>query len=470
MRNRRFRWRGPILVLALALALALALSPVPAHAVLYAVAHDRTLNHELLVRVSTLDAAITDDAQVALPGCCRVNGSLVASDDVAQTVYFVTPDPDPLLAWRLHRISLASGASVSASLPVDVRIAAILRRPATSTLYALGDTAAGAGLRLVTISDAGVVADVGAPILANCCGVRVGVVALSADASRIAFVARLTPAANDPALRLFVISTATGALISNPVLAHAPDVLYGSGGSAFSAIYHAAGTQYVGAIAGDGSITPVGAGLAGCCGVFAGVAARSGNLVHVVARATGAADLSLYEVDTVTGSFTAIGVLPARYVLNGLVQSNVVLASDLIFRDGFDPVVAVPGVQSDPGLAGKAGAAAMGDFAAGTDADALVGDGPGPGVEAKDLLRPLGGVPPDAVALPLGGPMTWGVLIVVLILVASGFRHRMRWVPASRAGRTTCADSFAGPGMCGMARTPASDSAARTFKRASCRD
>jgi hypothetical protein len=409
-----------------ALLLAAVFASMPASATLYGVAHDRTLDHELLVRVSAVDATITDNAAVALDGCCQVSGSLVASDDGNQTVYLVTPDPDPALAWRLHRISLATGAAATALLPVGERIAAILRRPATSTLYALSD--AGAGLRLVTVSNAGAVTGIGAPFLADCCGVRVGVAALSNDASRIAFVGRLQPAANDPATRLFVISTSSGAVLQNTPLAHAPDLLLANGTSGFSAIYHDAGSEFVGTIAGDGSITPVGAGLADCCALFAGVGARTGNLVRVVARELGATALSLYEVNVATGTFTAVGALDSRYVINGLVESNVNLAIDLIFRDGFDPGATAAGAVADAdGLAksiAAAGATRTGPGGAASEsaaATALMAT-----TDDKRSDDQVAGSSPSPAALPLGGPLLWGLMGVLLMLVGIRFRPSTR--------------------------------------------
>lgn len=411
---------------AFALLLAVLVSPLPVGATLYGVAHDRTRNHELLVRVSTADASITDNAAVALASCCQVNGSLVASDDGNQTAYLVTPDPNPALAWRLHRISLSTGAATTAVLPLGERIAAILRRPATSTLYALSD--GGAGLRLVTVSNAGAVTDIGAPFLADCCGVRVGVAALSNDGSRIAFVGRLKPIANDPALRLFVINTANGAVVLNAVLAHAPDVLLANGTSGFSALYHDAGSEFVGTIAGDGSITPVGAGLADCCILFAGVSARSGNLLRVVARELGASNLSLFEVNVATGNFAAVGAVDSRYVINGLVESNVNLAIDLIFRDGFDPGTTAP----------KAGADADALAKSPTDADASHGGPAGASAGSTAAMASpdmtdnkrsddsiLGPAPVPA-ALPLGGPLLWGALGILLALVGIRFRPSAR--------------------------------------------
>ena len=411
--------------ISVALLLAVLLSPVPAAATLYGIAYDRSLTRELLVRVSSTDATITDNAATALPGCCQVSGSLVASDDGNQTVYLVTPDPDPALAWRLHRISLATGAAVTSALQVGEHIAAIVRRPATSTLYALSD--AGAGLRLVTVSDAGAVANIGTPFLADCCGVRVGVAALSSDASRIAFVGRLQPDANDSALRLFVIDTTTGAVVLNAALAHAPDLLLANGTSGFSVIYHNAGTEFVGTVAGDGSITPVGAGLADCCALFAGVGARSGNRVRIVAREIAATSLSLYEVDLGSGSFTAIGALDSRYVINGLVESNVSLAIDLIFRDGFE-IAAAAGANADtstlPTSPPPAGAISADRAGESVESGAAMASMGATGYKRSDDQR--GGSTPLPAALPLGGPLTWTFMGVLLVLVGFRFRRSAR--------------------------------------------
>jgi hypothetical protein len=419
MRNRGSRFRGGVI------ALLLIAFPLSANAVLYGVAYDRTLDHESLVEVSSVDASITDNAAVALPGCCRVNGSLVASDEAAQTVYFVTPDP---AAWQLHRISLVDGSAVTASLPAAERIGAILRLESTSTLYALSD--AGAGLRLVTVSDAGAVADVGSPILSDCCAIRVGVAAFSADASQVAFVGRLT---SDPTLRLYMISRSTGALISDVALAHAPDVLYSRTGTEFSAIYHDAGTEYVGTIAGDGSFTPIGTGLANCCAMFSGVSALRGNVMRVVARELGSSDLSIYEVKRTTGAFQLVGTLPSRYVINGLVESNTLVQSDLIFADGFELPAAVTSVDPDKRLFGLSDAlvAMPGEAGASGAQDSvqrsLGAQGPMGADAGVDESGPKGNLPPPAaVALPIGSSAIWGVFAILMMLVGMRFRRRLQ--------------------------------------------
>jgi hypothetical protein len=426
MRDRGSRFRGGMI------ALLLIAFPLSANAVLYGVAYDRTLDHESLVEVSTVDASITDNAAVALPGCCRVNGSLVASDAAAQTVYFVSTDP---AAWQLHRISMVDGSAVTASLPAAERIGAILRLETTSTLYALSD--AGAGLRLVTVSDAGAVTEVGSPIMTDCCAIRVGVAALSADASQIAFVGRLKAPA-DATLRLFVISASTGDLVSSVALAHAPDVLYSKSGTEFSAIYHDAGTEYVGTIAGDGSFAPIGTGLANCCAMFSGVSALRGNVMRVVARELGSSDLSIYEVKRTTGLFSLVGTLPSRYVINGLVESDTLLQSDLIFADGFELPSTVTTVDADKRLSGTPDAfATTSSETAATDASGANG-AQNPGLTARNAQGVVGtnagvdewdqkGFPPPraAVALPLGSVTTWGVLTMLMLLLAMRFRRRL---------------------------------------------
>ena len=414
MKNRGSGFRNRVLLLALAV-----IAP-SAEATLYGIAHDRTTSSESLVRVSTVDASITNNAQVALAGCCRVNGSLVAADQAALTAYFVTPDSP---AWRLHRISLTSGGAISVSLPAAERVGAILRRESTSTLYALSD--AGTGMRLTTISNVGAVVDVGAPILADCCAIRVGVASLSADASRIAFVGRLKAVANDASLRLFVINTATGALISNVVLAKAPDLLYSSSGTQFSAIYHDAGTAtaYVGTIGGDGSITPIGAGLANCCAMLSGIGAAQGNLMRVVARTLGAADLSIYTVNRSTGSFQNIGTLPSRYVIHGLIESNAVLVSDLIFADGFEITAAISAVDADKR---SIDIARQDPVIAGIAAfDSAQVDPDNARVDTSFEADPKGNLPPsEAVALPLGNLGLWAALTLLIGLIAARFQRR----------------------------------------------
>lgn len=432
--------RIPILPRALAIAmLALAaLLSSQVRAELYGVAHDIAGNEESLVRISAMDASITDEAQVALTGCCRVSGSLVASDDGNRTVYFVTPGTAPAAAWQLHRLSLQNGGAVTSNLPTNERIAAILRQPATATLYGLSDS--GAGLRLVSISDAGLISPIGAPLLADCCAVRVGVAALSGDGSRIAFVARLQAAANDPALRLFVVDSATGALISNAVLQHAPDILLGGSGGSFAAVYHDAGSEFFGTIGTDGTITAVGSGLVNCCEVATGVGASDGNLLRFVGRNLGADGFSLIEVDTSTGAFQVLGALDAGYAIHGLVESTVNLPSDLIFQDGFE-VIAPLGTQQAAAAAHAAGlaAAASGprelptnqtwslyaanarDVASTTASANSLGSSGNPARSAVELR----GNAPAAVPVPLGNFWLWSVLAALLALAAMLYHRRV---------------------------------------------
>lgn len=408
---------------ALVLCLMAVMLPMRAQAALYGVAHNIADNDEALVRISTANAAIVDDALTALTACCRVNGSLVASDDGNQTAYLVTPNANPALAWSLHRISLATGSATSVALPAGERIVAILRRTSPATLFALSDN--GSGLRLVSISDVGAVSNIGAPFLANCCAVRVGVAALSTDGSRITVVARLNPASNDPAARLLTIATASGALLGNAVLTRVPDVLTATGTTTFAAVYHDAGTERFGSIAIDGTITPIGGGLANCCEVFAGGAARNGNLLYFQGRNLAASGYSLIEVNTSTGAFTVIGELGSAYAVHGLVNSSVALASDLIFRDGFE----VPGPVANgnaKAIEAARNAALHGEGIPDAQfAQTLPGQSPVNGADpSKQSDVALGG--PGPAVLSVGNNAIWLVLIALLAL--GGWIHRKRLV------------------------------------------
>lgn len=395
-----------------------------AQAALYGVAHEIAGAKESLVRVSTANANITDDAATALTNCCRVNGSLVASDDATQTAYFVTPDANLAQPWRLHRINLATGSAQTATLSTNIRIAAILRRGSPAALFGLGDD--GSGLRLLTISDAGVVGSIGAPFLTNCCAMRVGVAALSTDGSRIGFVARLNPPAGDPAPRLLVVNTASGAVISNAVLTRVPDVLVASGANSFAAIYHDAGSERFGTIAGDGTITPIVAGLANCCEIAAGVSARDGNIVYITARDFSATTLSLISVNAGTGAFTVIGALDTGYVVHGLVQSSVTLASDVIFRDGFEilPPLA-QGEDKSMTMAATLAASATPNSAASAMRGSVAHADSSTIASVKDVDQITGG-PQQVTELPVGNPALWSVLVMLLTLV--GMRHWRRRV------------------------------------------
>lgn len=401
--------------------------PMQAQAALYGVAHNLADNDEALVRISTANAAIVDDASTALTTCCRVNGSLVASDDGNQTVYLATPNAVPASAWSLHRISLATGSATSVALPAGERIVAILRRTSPATLFALSDN--GSGLRLVSISDAGAVSNIGAPFLADCCAVRVGVAALSTDGSRIVVVARLKPAAGDPAPRLLTIATASGALLGNAVLTRVPDVLTATGTTTFAAVYHDAGIERFGSIAIDGTITPIGSGQANCCEVLAGGAARNGSLLYFQGRNLAASGYSLVEVNTGTGAFTVIGGLDSAFAVHGLVNSSIALASDLIFRDGFEilpPAAPKQGSDTDPGdpgfgtAAGSISAQARNNLErdAGTSANAMAGGEP-----HKDSAETLLGGPP-VVQLPIGNPWLW--LLLISLLAGCAIRAQRR--------------------------------------------
>jgi hypothetical protein len=398
--------------------------PFAAQATLYGVMYDRSLQSELLGRINTTTAAIDYTAGSGLGACCRVNGSLVAADNITSTVYMVTPDPLASAAWRLHRFSLTSGVATTLNLPAAERVAAIVRRESPATLFGLSD--AGSGLRLVTISDLGAVTAVG-PAIADCCGVRVGVAALSADASRIAFVARQKSDAVG-VLRLFVLDSTSGAVVTNAVLARSPDLLYSTSGSTFFASYHDAGTQRIGQVNSDGSLTPIGSGLANCCVRLAGVGARSGSALRLVAQTLGSPGLSLYNVDIVSGAFTAVGTLSPRYVHHALIESPVVLINDVIFRDGFQSVAtsASPTPEAVPSEEVKRSgidAGALREAATQTGAHAAA-------ATMADLADPSSVANPEGIAvtpIPLGGPLVSGLLIgLILLVVALSGRRRLR--------------------------------------------
>ncbi len=406
----------------LALCFTMALGAASAQATLYGVAHQIAEGRESLVRVSVADAAITDNAQVALANCCRVSGALLASDDATQTAYFITPNDDPALAWQFHRISLASGTAATVNLPLGEKPLALLRRPSPATTLALSDN--GSGLRLVSISDAGAVSAIGAAILTNCCALRVGVAALSTDASRIAFVARLLPAAGDPAPRLIVVNTGSGALLVDAVLAKVPDVLVGTGASTFAAIYHDAGTEFFGNLANDGSVTPVGSGQANCCKVYAGVSARNANRLRFVGGDLGSSAARLFEVNTATGVFSEIGALNAAYVIHGLLESNVNLASDVIFQDGFEnAMLLAQGEEKSMAVDAALVASGMPDSADSVMGASAALAGSSTNASIKDVDQVTGG-PQQVTELPGGNLALWSVLVMLLALV--GMRHRRR--------------------------------------------
>ena len=118
--------------------------------------------------------------------------------------------------------------------------------------------------------------------------------------------------------------------------------------STFAAIYHDAGTEFFGNLANDGSVTPVGSGQANCCKVYAGVFARNANRLRFVGGDLGSSAARLFEVNTATGVFSEIGALNAAYVIHGLLESNVNLASDALARlDGRLTAASQAGIASE---------------------------------------------------------------------------------------------------------------------------
>jgi hypothetical protein len=125
----------------------MALGAASAQATLYGVAHQIAEGRESLVRVSVADAAITDNAQVALANCCRVSGAAGVDDDA--DCYFITRMM--ILRWL--------GSFIASALPAALPPPSTTRRKTAciavdhhATTLALSDN--GSGLRLVSISDA----------------------------------------------------------------------------------------------------------------------------------------------------------------------------------------------------------------------------------------------------------------------------------------------------------------------------
>jgi len=131
-------------------------------------------------------------------------------------------------------------------------------------------------------------------------------------------------------------------------------------------------------------------------------------------------------VNAGTGAFTVIGALDTGYVVHGLVQSSVTLASDVIFRDGFEilPPLA-QGEDKSMTMAATLAASATPNSAASAMRGSVAHADSSTIASVKDVDQITGG-PQQVTELPVGNPALWSVLVMLLTLV--GMRHWRRRV------------------------------------------
>jgi hypothetical protein len=340
---------------------------------LYTVAFDTATTTERLAVVDPATGALTDVA-VGIAGCCLVPGGVSAFDPAANVFYFVGSfQADPPSTQRLFALDAATGAVLSQPvLPAGFNYNFIELDPASGTLYGIVHDLGATSERLVTIDPGtGAVTPIGAGVAA-CCGVPSGVSALDSAGGVAYFVGKFFADPPDD-FRIFALDLATGAALSSPFLPSGRNYNFlgfdRSPGTLYAVVFEVATTteRLVTVDPATGALTPVGAGVAGCCLVSSGVSAVDpNNDVFYFAGVFQAEDSStrrIFGLDLATGAVTGNPFLPAGRNYNFLEfdpldepEPPAVVAIDVkpggfpnSVNPGSNGVIAVA-VLSDPGF------------------------------------------------------------------------------------------------------------------------
>jgi hypothetical protein len=295
---------------------------------LYTVAFEVAATAEQLAVVDPATGALTDIG-AAIPGCCFVPSGVSTFDSVADVCYFVgSYQADPPGTQRLFGFDAATGAVLSQPvLPAGNNYNFLGFHPGSGTLYGVVFETATTTERLVTIDPTtGAVTPIGGGI-AGCCGVPSGVSAIDAVGDVFYFVGKFN--ADPPSdFRIFALDLATGAVLSSPFLPSGFNYNFlgfdRSPGTLYGVVFETATTteSLVTIDAGTGALTPIGAGVAGCCLVSSGVSAVDpNNDVFYFAGVFQAEDSSLrriFGLDLATGAVLGNPFLPAGFNYNFL--------------------------------------------------------------------------------------------------------------------------------------------------------
>jgi hypothetical protein len=165
--------------------------------------------------------------------------------------------------------------------------------------------------------------------IVGCCGVPSGVDTIDPDGDVFYFVGKFNADPPGDSFRLFAVDLLTGGVISSPQLTagYNPNFLeFHPGTGVLYGIFHETATTTERLVTIDptlGTITPVGAGIAGCCGIPSGVSAldAAGDVAYFIGKfnADPPGDpFRIFALDVPTGGLLSSPVLPAGFNHNFL--------------------------------------------------------------------------------------------------------------------------------------------------------
>lgn len=251
---------------------------------LYGVVFDNTGSvTEHLETINPVTGALTA-VGAGIANCCLVPSGVSTLDPVMDRFYFIgSYQTDPGGTQRIFTLGLGSGAVVS-----DPVLAAgnnynfIEVDRTTGVLYGVVFNTATASERLVTIDPATATVTLVGATVPGCCLVPSGTSSLDPTAGVFYFIGSYM--ADPPnTSRIFTLDLATGAIVSQPVLPSGNNYNFlevnPATGTLYAVVFENATTteRLVTVNPATGALTPLGAGIAGCCMVSSGVSTLDEN-------------------------------------------------------------------------------------------------------------------------------------------------------------------------------------------------
>ncbi|MGH9363162.1 MAG: DUF6923 family protein [Thermoanaerobaculia bacterium] len=306
----------------------LAAAELAASDTLYTVAFEHATAVEQLAIVDPVTGSLTDIG-AGIAGCCLIPSGVSTFDPAADVFYFVGGyQADPPGTQRIFALDAATGAVLSQPvLAAGFNYNFLEFDPGTGTLYGIVHDLGATSELLVEIDPVtGGVTPIGAGAAA-CCGVPSGVSALDSAGGLAYFVGKFFSDPPDD-FRIFALDLATGAVLSSPFLPSGFNHNFlgfdRSPGTLYAVVFEIATTteRLVEVNPATGALTPVGAGVAGCCLISSGVSAVDPNGdVFYFAGVFQAEDSSLrriFGLDLATGAVLGNPFLPAGHNYNFL--------------------------------------------------------------------------------------------------------------------------------------------------------
>lgn len=261
-----------------------------------------------VVTINPANAAVAPvSASIAPPN--GTPSGVVALDREGDRFFF-TGTPSSETTPRLYAVSTATGAVLSSpAIEAGTSVLGLEYDEAEDVLYGLRTPAASASKQLVRFAIASGAATPVGPATASAIGMPSGVTALDANGNRFFFAGTQ---ASETTQRLYTIDTATGAVVSSPLLDAASSITGLEYDDADGVLYGLrtpadGGKQVVALNPATGAATVVSPSIGPSLGIASGVTALdgAGNRFYFVATPSGESDARIYTVHTANGALLA---------------------------------------------------------------------------------------------------------------------------------------------------------------------